>query len=106
MAFPAPPLEASQGGVQAAATAWTWAGVVPSLQKGGRFRRQPWKTAGERVTFAQGCSPAGIQEPPPPGNYSGFGNAKKEKNPEEQNVPRARRRILAPQELPGRVAFH
>lgn len=79
VAFPAPPLEASQGGVQAAATAWTWAGVVPSLQKGGRFRRQPWKTAGERVTFAQGCSPAGIQEPPPPAITRALGMRKRRK---------------------------
>ena len=38
--------------------------MVPSLQKGGPFRRQPWKTAGKGVTFARGCLPAGIQEPP------------------------------------------
>lgn len=64
VAFSTPPFEASQDGGQAAARAWTWSGVVPSLQKGGPFRRQPWKTAGEGLTFALGCLPAGIQEPP------------------------------------------
>jgi len=75
---------------------------MPSLQKGGLFQWQPWKIAGQGVTFAPGCVPAGIQEPPPPT----FGNAKKEKivrnqvSPELSTAPRRCR------SLPGRVASH
>lgn len=68
-----------------AARAWSWTGLMPSLQEQGSFRRQPWKCARKGVGCTEGCLPAGIQEPPV--HYSGFGNVKK------NNCPTARCRV-------------